>query len=101
MFADSVEATKSGFDPWGKLMVVTGFRTGGGAGGAGVLEEPEDELDDEPEDELEDELEDEPEDELEDDPEDEPEDEVVVVLEVVGATLGSNVETVSSPLLAT
>jgi len=89
MFADSVEATKSGFDPWGKLMVVTGFRTGGGAGGAGVLEEPEDELDDEPEDELEDEL------------EDEPEDEVVVVLEVVGVTLGSNVETVSLPLLAT
>jgi hypothetical protein len=97
MFADSVEATKSGFDPWGKLMVVTGFRTGGGAGGAGVLEEPEDELDDEPEDELDDE----PEDELEDELEDEPEDEVVVVLEVVGATLGSNVETVSLPLLAT
>ena len=87
MFADSVEATKPGAEPWGKLMVVTGFRTGGGGGGVGVLEEPEpeDEPDDEPEDEL----------------DDEPEDELVGMMGVVGITLGSKVETVSLPLLAT
>jgi hypothetical protein len=63
-------------------MVVTEFRTGGGAGGAGVLE-------DEPE--LEDEL---LEDELEDD------DEVVVEVEVAVVS-AEKVETVSSPLLTT
>ena len=79
MFANSVEATKSGAEPWGKLMVVTCFRTGGAGGGVGVLEEPE------PEEEL----------------DDEPEDELLGTMGVVGMTLGSNVETVLLPLLAT
>ena len=57
-------------------MVVTAFRTGAGAGGAGVVE-------DEPE--LEDEL----------------VDVVVVVVVVVAAIAGEKVETVSSPLLTT
>jgi hypothetical protein len=72
-------------------MVVTGFKTGGGAGEGELEDEPEPEDELEPDDELE------PEDELED----EPDDEGVVGRGVATATVVENVETVSSPRLTT